>query len=114
MAQAHEEIGYLDNLIQQLSSAGLADIEEIREELEEQGYLRSRGKKGRKKKPNQKPLLSCYTSSEGVPIYVGKNNTQNEYLTNRLAHSGDTWLHTKDIPGPTSSSAAPNTAKHFA
>ncbi|ALS21546.1 MULTISPECIES: Rqc2 family fibronectin-binding protein [Paenibacillus] len=99
MAQAHEEIGYLDNLIQQLSSAGLADIEEIREELEEQGYLRSRGKKGRKKKPNQKPLLSCYTSSEGVPIYVGKNNTQNEYLTNRLAHSGDTWLHTKDIPG---------------
>lgn len=99
MAQAHEEIGYLDNLIQQLSSAGLADIEEIREELTEQGYLRDRSKKGRKKKRNQKPLLSCYTSSEGIPIYVGKNNTQNEYLTNRLAHSGDTWLHTKDIPG---------------
>ncbi|MDF2963156.1 MAG: fibronectin-binding protein, partial [Paenibacillus sp.] len=26
-------------------------------------------------------------------------NTQNEYLTNRLAQSADTWLHTKDIPG---------------
>lgn len=99
MAQAREEIGYLDSLLQQLSSAGLGDIEEIREELTQQGYLRGRGKKGRKKKPNQKPLLSCYTSSEGIPIYVGKNNTQNEYLTNRLAHSGDTWLHTKDIPG---------------
>lgn len=32
-------------------------------------------------------------------MYVGKNNTQNEYLTNRLASSSDTWLHTKDIPG---------------
>ncbi|MBP1156104.1 MULTISPECIES: NFACT RNA binding domain-containing protein [unclassified Paenibacillus] len=99
MTQAHEEIGYLDSLLQQLASAGLTDIQEIREELTEQGYLRGRGKKGRKKKPNQKPQLSCYTSSEGIPIYVGKNNTQNEYLTNRLAHSGDTWLHTKDIPG---------------
>ncbi|MEC0209635.1 NFACT RNA binding domain-containing protein [Paenibacillus ehimensis] len=99
MTEAREEIRYLDNVLQQLASAGLADIEEIREELTEQGYVRDRGKKGRKKKPNQKPALACYTSSEGVPIYVGKNNTQNEYLTNRLAHPGDTWLHTKDIPG---------------
>lgn len=40
-----------------------------------------------------------FTSSEGIEICVGKNNLQNEYLTNRLASSGDTWLHTKDIPG---------------
>lgn len=98
-AEAQEEIRYLDALLQQLSSASLSDIEEIRQELTEQGYLRDRSKKGRKKKTNQKPVLSCYTSSEGHPIYVGKNNTQNEYLTNRLAHPGDTWLHTKDIPG---------------
>ncbi|CAG7622804.1 NFACT family protein [Paenibacillus allorhizosphaerae] len=99
MEQADMEIRYMDNLLQQLDSAGLSDIEEIREELAEQGYLRARSKKGRKKKPNQKPVLACYTSSEGIPLYVGKNNTQNEYLTNRLAHAGDTWLHTKDIPG---------------
>lgn len=99
MEQAREEIQYLDSLLQQLSVAALTDIEEIREELVGQGYLRNRDKKGRKKKPNAKPQLSCFTSSEGIPIYVGKNNTQNEYLTNRLAHSSDTWLHTKDIPG---------------
>lgn len=34
-----------------------------------------------------------------MEILVGKNNKQNEYLTNKLASSGDTWLHTKDIPG---------------
>ncbi|MCZ8520212.1 MULTISPECIES: Rqc2 family fibronectin-binding protein [Paenibacillus] len=99
MTQAREEILYLDSLLQQLASASLSDIEEIREELMEQGYLRARGRKGTKKKANAKPVLACYTSSEGIPIYVGKNNTQNEYLTNRLAHAGDTWLHTKDIPG---------------
>ncbi|MGF7029826.1 putative ribosome quality control (RQC) complex YloA/Tae2 family protein [Paenibacillus mucilaginosus] len=99
MNQAHEEIRYLDTLLQQLASASLPDIEEIREELMEMGYLRARGRKGTKKKANAKPVLACYTSSEGIPIYVGKNNTQNEYLTNRLAHAGDTWLHTKDIPG---------------
>ncbi|MCS7459445.1 NFACT family protein [Paenibacillus doosanensis] len=99
MEHTHEEIRYLDNLLQQLGTASLSDIEEIREELVEQGYIRDRSKKTKKKKANQKPVLSCFTSSEGIPIYVGKNNTQNEYLTNRLAHSADTWLHTKDIPG---------------
>ncbi|MEO3947546.1 NFACT RNA binding domain-containing protein [Gorillibacterium sp. CAU 1737] len=94
----HEEIAYLDNLLAQLAVASLPDVEEIREELVEQGYLRNRGKQAKKKKKDR-PALSCYTSSEGLPIYVGKNNLQNEYLTNRLAKPGDTWLHTKDIPG---------------
>ena len=90
---------YLTTLLQQLSVASLPDIEEIRDELMEQGYVRDRNKKQRKKKKKDKPALACYESTEGVPIYVGKNNTQNEYLTNRLASSMDTWLHTKDIPG---------------
>ncbi|WP_409341087.1 NFACT family protein [Paenibacillus sp. MBLB4367] len=95
----HAEIQYLETVLQQIGHASLADIEEIREELVEQGYIRHRGKKSAKKKKNDKPVITCYLSSEGIPIYVGKNNTQNEYLTNRLAQSADTWLHTKDIPG---------------
>ncbi|MFC4778367.1 NFACT family protein [Paenibacillus sp. GCM10023252] len=101
MTLAHEEIAYLEGLLQQLDNAAISDIDEIREELVEQGYLRDRSKRGAKKgkKKSAKPALLCYSSSEGVPIYVGKNNTQNEYLTNRLAAPSDTWLHTKDIPG---------------
>lgn len=95
----HQEIAYLETLQQQLDKASLADIQEIREELIEQGYVRDRSKKTRKKKKDTKPQLLCYTSSEGISIYVGKNNTQNEYLTNRFAGPSDTWLHTKDIPG---------------
>jgi predicted ribosome quality control (RQC) complex YloA/Tae2 family protein len=100
MEQAREEIAYLNALLQQLHAASLQDIQEIRDELTDQGYVKDRSKKQqRKKKKQDKPALSCFTSSDGTPIYVGKNNTQNEYLTNRLASSGDTWLHTKDIPG---------------
>ncbi|CAM3720586.1 NFACT RNA binding domain-containing protein [Cohnella lubricantis] len=97
---AETEIRYLESVLQGLETATPADIEEIREELAEQGYVRlRRSARGAKKKRGDRPSLLCYTSSEGVPIYVGKNNTQNDYVTNRLGHPTDTWLHTKDIPG---------------
>jgi predicted ribosome quality control (RQC) complex YloA/Tae2 family protein len=99
MEQAKDEINYLETLLQQLESASLRDIEEIREELTEQGYLRGRRMKEKKKKKPGHPSVACYTSSDGIPIYVGKNNKQNEYVTNRLAKASDIWLHTKDIPG---------------
>ncbi|MCR2804906.1 Rqc2 family fibronectin-binding protein [Paenibacillus soyae] len=99
MELAEAEVVYFESLIQQLDNASLADIEEIRDELVQQGYLRERKSRGPKRKKSQNPALLCYTSSENVQIYVGKNNTQNEYLTNRLASPSDTWLHTKDIPG---------------
>lgn len=99
LIKTREEIHYLENLLQQLSHASLNDIDEIRDELIQQGYLRDRNRKAKKKKKNDKPTLHVYTSSEGIELYVGKNNLQNEYVTNRLASSNDTWLHTKDIPG---------------
>ncbi|NBI29623.1 Rqc2 family fibronectin-binding protein [Chengkuizengella marina] len=94
-----KEVEYLDTILQQISSASISDIDEIKEELMEQGYIRKRNTGRKKKKKNDKPTLTCYTSSEGIQIYVGKNNLQNEYLTNRFASYKDTWLHTKDIPG---------------
>ncbi|MFC9710195.1 NFACT family protein [Paenibacillus sp. NPDC056933] len=99
LGKTKDEIDYLDNLLQQLSIASMNDIEEIREELVQQGYLRDRNKKGKKKKKNDRPTVHQFTSSEGIELLVGKNNLQNEYVTNRLASSNDTWLHTKDIPG---------------
>ncbi|ANF97618.1 Rqc2 family fibronectin-binding protein [Paenibacillus bovis] len=99
LTRTHEEIAYLDSLLQQLQSAALQDIDEIREELAEQGYVRNRNKKNKKKKKDNRPTLHIYTSSEGIEMYVGKNNLQNEYITNKMANNNDTWLHTKDIPG---------------
>ncbi|MED4581791.1 NFACT RNA binding domain-containing protein [Brevibacillus choshinensis] len=97
--QAKTEILYLDGLLVQLAHATLKDAEEIREELVEQGYVRDRKKRGPRKKKDARPELEAYKSSDGTDILVGKNNKQNEYLTNKLAAPFETWLHTKDIPG---------------
>src|SRR5690606_34307183 len=97
--KAEAEIQYFESLMQQVESASTKDIEEIREELTEEGYLRSKQKKANKKKSNAKPILDKYVASDGTEIIVGKNNKQNEYLTNKLAARDEIWLHTKDIPG---------------
>ncbi|MCD8502475.1 MAG: NFACT family protein [Bacillaceae bacterium] len=97
--KTEQEIQYFELLLQQMESASPKDIAEIREELIEGGYIRNRQKKKLKKKKNEVPQLERYTSTTGTEILVGKNNIQNEYLTNRLARRDETWLHTKDIPG---------------
>jgi predicted ribosome quality control (RQC) complex YloA/Tae2 family protein len=96
---AKAEAAYFDSLLQQVEAASPKDIEEIREELIEGGYIRARQKKTNKNKQNQKPVLEKYLASDGTEIIVGKNNKQNDYLTNKAAARDDIWLHTKDIPG---------------
>jgi predicted ribosome quality control (RQC) complex YloA/Tae2 family protein len=45
----------------------------------------------------QKPLE--FTTASGYRLLVGKNNTQNDYLTFKVATKGDLWFHAKDMPG---------------
>lgn len=96
---AREEAAYFDSLLQQVESASPKDLEEIREELAEGKYIRERKGRSGKKSHNLKPILDRYISSSGTELIVGKNNKQNDYLTNKLAARDDIWLHTKDIPG---------------
>lgn len=95
--ETYENIAYFELLLVQMEKASIEDIAGIREELEEQGIIKR--KRQKEKKKNDKPKLETYQSSEGIPILVGKNNKQNEYLTLKLANKNDTWLHAKDIPG---------------
>ncbi|MFD1360279.1 Rqc2 family fibronectin-binding protein [Lentibacillus salinarum] len=98
MAKAHREITYLDQLLQQIDTAREADVEEIRDELREEGYLKKQ-KQGKHKRKPAKPSPETFIASDGTNILVGKNNKQNDYLTMKLANRDDVWLHTKDIPG---------------
>lgn len=95
--KTNKELAYLEQLLQQLEHAKEADIEEIREELGDEGYL----KRQKQKKKQKRALVSPekYTASDGTHIYVGKNNKQNEYVTHRQARRDDIWLHALDIPG---------------
>lgn len=98
MAKTKRENDYFETLVQQIETAREQDILDIREELIDGGYLRDRQKKGQKKRKS-KPTPEKFTASDGTIIYVGRNNKQNDYLTTKLAHRNDVWLHTKDTPG---------------
>ena len=97
LIKTEEDIGYFESLLQQVIQGSAADIEEIRDELAEQGFMKARRLK--KKKKDTRPVPDAFVSSSGVPISVGKNNKQNDYLTFKLAKRSEIWLHTKDIPG---------------
>ena len=73
------------------------DIEQIRQELIEGGYMRR--KKTSEKSRRFKSAPHKYLSPSGYEILVGKNNKENDELTLKLADKTDLWLHTKDIPG---------------
>lgn len=73
------------------------EIEEIRQEMVAQGLLKEMGKK--KKAPLQKSQPLHIKLREGVDLYIGKNNKQNDYVTFTIGGPRDLWLHTKDIPG---------------
>lgn len=91
------ELKYLHSVLTNILNADSYDeIEEIKNELMETGYLKFR-KSSQKKKNKSKPLH--FISSDGIDIYVGKNNLQNDYLSLKFAHKNYMWMHTKDIPG---------------
>ena len=73
------------------------EIEEIRQEMVTAGLIREIGKK--KKTSLQKSQPLHLKLREGVDLYIGKNNKQNDYVTFTVGGPRDLWLHTKDIPG---------------
>ncbi len=99
LEKGRAELEYLNSVLENIALAeGERDLQEIRQELVDTGYLRRAAKaKGRKKRVSSKPLEFCSTA--GLRISVGKNNTQNDQLTTKLATKGDLWLHTQKIHG---------------
>lgn len=97
IAKGREELAYLDSVLDALSRAESEnDLEQLRAELAEQGYLRLLRRKG--KPPKCLPPME-FTASDGTRILVGRNNRQNDQLTLKTANKNDIWLHTQNIPG---------------
>lgn len=94
---AKSELEYLENVLFSIEEADSAEIiEQIREELRNQGYIH---KTNSRRKPSAESIPLKFISSEGYPIWVGRNNVQNDELTLKRAKPTDMWLHTKNIPG---------------
>lgn len=80
------------------NAASESELNAIRTELAEQGFLKHAStRKKASRNIQSKPIH--FISSDGFDIYVGKNNTQNDYLTLKFANSMDLWFHTKQIHG---------------
>ena len=93
-----EEIDYFDTLNTSIEQADYYDALEIKEELEGLGYLKKKQVKKLHKKKKE-PHYTTFITKDGIAIYVGKNNLQNDYLTFKKANRFDMWFHVKDMPG---------------
>ncbi len=98
MELAEQELNYLESVLEELGRAETeAELEEIRQELHAGGYVRVDSAKKRMKQAKTQPMR--FESTDGYPIYVGKNNRQNDELTFKLARKDDLWLHAQKIHG---------------
>lgn len=92
-----KEIEYLENVLNNIDNCTeLIELEEIKEELINEGYLKGKYKKNKNNKVS-KPYH--FISSDGFHIFVGKNNKQNDLLTLKTANKKDIWLHAQKMPG---------------
>lgn len=92
-----EEIRYLESLQISLDCCTTSeDIRELKEELIEQGYIKSESKHIRKKQPVTLPYV--YRAPDGTMIRAGKNNKQNDFLF-RTQPPASIWLHVKNAAG---------------
>ncbi len=98
LQKAKIELQYLESVLQELTLAeSEQDFNDIRSELTDGGYLRT---KGGKKQPPQRPSKPReFLSTNGFRIFVGRNNRQNDRLTTKLSDKWDLWFHTQKIHG---------------
>ena len=93
-----QELQYVESVLDELTrSETESEINEIRNELAENGYGKNRKNNQKKQSKPIEPLE--YETDDGFKVLVGRNNVQNDKLTFRIARNNDMWLHTKDIHG---------------
>lgn len=106
LSEVQSEIDYLEQVeaaITQFEGYETPDdldaIEEIRDELIQQGYLEDSEYRKASAKEDSESQPYRYTTPNGFELLVGRNNRQNDQLTFRTATEYDLWFHTQEIPG---------------
>jgi predicted ribosome quality control (RQC) complex YloA/Tae2 family protein len=106
LAEVESEIDYLEQIeaaLAQLETYStpedLEALEEIREELIQQGYWSDPEHRYRNNQSTAAANFLHYRAPSGFEVLIGRNNRQNDQLTFRLAADYDLWFHTQEIPG---------------
>ncbi len=92
------ETEYLASIAAELDRAqSQTDLDSIRQELVQAGYVREAKNKGKRREKPAQPMR--FVTSSGLEVLVGRNNLQNDELTLRTARRTDLWLHAQKIHG---------------
>lgn len=106
------EIRYIESIVYELDNCkNMEDVQDVYNEIIENDIFkdmlsRKKSTKNKNYKKGKKMTTNKFVSFnplkyniDGYTIYVGRNNKENDYLTNKFANKNDIWLHTKDIHG---------------
>ena len=104
------DIKYIESIVYEIENAeNMNDIDYIYGEIAESAIfkLKTSMQKSDSKPKKKKHLTNNKFANfnpikyliDGYVIYVGRNNKENDYLTNKFARKNDIWFHTKDIHG---------------
>ncbi len=106
-----KDLDYIESVVYELETcSSIDDITNIFEEISESSVFKERTDKY-KEKEHPKVKKSKLTKNKNVnfnpikykiedyTLLVGRNNTENDYLTLKYAKKTDIWFHTKDIHG---------------
>ena len=103
------EINYIESIVFELENCKtIEDVQEIYNEISETDIfkLKKKEKKTTKKTKIKKMTTNKFAKFnpkkvviDGYTIFIGRNNVENDYLTNKFAKKSDIWFHTKDIHG---------------
>ena len=98
IAEGERQSEYLSAVLDEIARAETErDLNDIRRELTETGFLKKqRTGKGERARP-QAPIR--FLSSDGYEILVGRSNIQNDELTFKTARRTDLWLHVQKLHG---------------
>ncbi len=96
--KGEKEESYLLSVLDEITRCeSERELQEIRRELTETGFLKAQKAEKREKTRETAPLR--FLSSAGMEILVGRNNTQNDRLTTQTARRTDIWLHVQKLHG---------------
>lgn len=124
-AEARAQLEYLQDaecMLGQLEGRDASDLEALREveaELVAGGYIKptsdaslagkaaGKAKKAAKRGPGGRGCGSArsgdgyreYISPSGFTVFIGRNSTQNDQLTMKVAQPTDVWMHARGVPG---------------
>ncbi|PID82988.1 MAG: hypothetical protein CSB15_00500 [Clostridiales bacterium] len=94
---AKEDLSYLKRVLLTLEQAeSYEEINEIKNELREESFIKKINSRKRKKEKKLPPRE--FISPNNFKIKVGRNNLQNDELSLKSSNKDHIWLHTKDIP----------------